>query len=158
MDNSLSYMPWKVSCALECSMSLFMTSDASRMDLSIIWMNKASNCSADSRIAPASLRCALPRSSPRAVKSLYDLAALLMWFPFLLNFCDCLIFPSVDLYRDYFNDSFKIKAKVFILPSESISGTENMYKRLMIHLLGHKFSENINGQLFNNIEKFLELL
>jgi surface carbohydrate biosynthesis protein len=105
-------------------------------------------------IVAASLKNKLKIFGVHLVYGNRRLSLLLKRFPFLLNFCDCLIFPSVDLYRDYFNDSFQIKSKVFILPSESISGTENMYKRLMIHLLGHKFSENINRQLFHNIEKF----
>jgi surface carbohydrate biosynthesis protein len=77
-----------------------------------------------------------------------------LFLPFLLNFCNCLIFPSIDLYRDYFNDLENNNFKVFILPTESISGTENMYNRLMIHLLGHEYSENFNPKIFNSIEKF----
>jgi len=78
---------------------------------------------------------------------------LVFKFPWLLSFCNSLIFPSVDVYKSYFFKNIKSNLEIFILPTESISGTRDTEYRLKLHLLGSDFDNN-NFQLqFTKINK-----
>ena len=74
-------------------------------------------------------------------------------FPSLISFCGSIIFPSIDIYKSYFNEGDIKFSKIFILPTESISGTKDTERRLIIHLLGSEFENKDKQLIFLKIEK-----
>jgi surface carbohydrate biosynthesis protein len=67
---------------------------------------------------------------------------------------DALIFPSVDLVNSYLLSGETNKALIFILPTESISGSEDTCSRLKIHLFGSEFVVSQDPSSINRIDKF----
>ena len=83
------------------------------------------------------------------------LIILLSKFPWLLNFCTSKIYPSIDIYKSYLNINSSDN-DIFILPTESISGTEFTKERLLLHLLGSKFQYE-NNNLESNFKPIKKL-
>jgi surface carbohydrate biosynthesis protein len=67
---------------------------------------------------------------------------------------DALIFPSIDLANSYLLGVEANNALIFILPTESISGSEDTCNRLKIHLFGSDFVLSHDPSSINKIDKF----
>lgn len=70
-------------------------------------------------------------------------------FPF-----DLAVFPNVDLVESTFRDVGKIDFPILVLPTETISGTQDTSNRLATHLLGSNRPDYSGRAILDKITRF----
>ncbi len=82
-------------------------------------------------------------------RTLWLFSSRIIKFPF-----DLAVFPNVDIVRSIFKDADLIDFPIFILPTESVSGTDAVSNRLATHLLGTGYRLEAKDDFLNKISKF----
>ena len=82
-------------------------------------------------------------------RTLWLFSSHVIKFPF-----DLAVFPNLDIVRSIFKDADLIDFPIFILPTESVSGTEAVSTRLATHLLGMSYRLGAMDGFLNKISKW----